>query len=162
MSSPTVSSGSALHKADRVGFIASFLCAIHCALLPVLFALLPILGLELEAWLDFDQIFVVFATLLSVITLSLGWQRHRLLRPCYVLVPGLMLLWLGAFGPLHAHGHDHAHEHSEVIVHAVVMTLGGFLLAGAHLWNMRLTRAHAQQCGCHTHCDKAVQPSALP
>jgi len=150
MSSLVTASGSALHNADRVGFIASFVCAIHCALLPALLALLPILGLELDAWLDFDQIFVIFATLLSVITLSLGWRRHRLLRPCYVLAPGLILLWLGAFGPLHAHGHDHAHEHSEVIVHAVIMTIGGFLLAGAHLWNMRLTHAHTHHC-CSKH-----------
>jgi len=149
MSSSITTPGSALQNADRVGFIASFLCAIHCALLPVLLALLPILGLELDAWMDFDQIFVVFATLLSIITLSLGWHRHRLLRPCYVLIPGLILLWLGAFGPLHAHDHDHAHEYSEVIVHAVVMTIGGFLLAGAHFWNMRLTHAH--HCQCQTH-----------
>jgi len=145
--SPPMESGSALHKADRIGFIASFLCAIHCALLPVVLALLPTLGLELGGWLDFDQAFVVFATVLSLITLSLGWKRHHLLRPWYALAPGLILLWLGAFGPLHAHpDHDHAHEHAEVIVHAVIMTVGGLLLAGAHFWNMRLVHTHGCRC----------------
>ena len=33
------------HVADRVGATASFLCAIHCALLPFVLTLLPLLGL---------------------------------------------------------------------------------------------------------------------
>ena len=58
--------GSALRTADRVGFAASFLCAIHCAMVPLLLALVPALGLRLGGWADIDQAFVVFATLLGL------------------------------------------------------------------------------------------------
>lgn len=120
---------SALKQADRIGFAASFLCAIHCALLPLALALLPALGLKVGGWIDIDQAFVIFATLLGATTLTLGWRRHRVFRAWMLLVPGLVLVWGGAFTPLHDHG----------VLHALVMTAGGLLLAAAHLVNLRLT-----------------------
>ena len=129
MNTPTMT----LHKADRVGFAASFLCALHCALWPWLLALAPAFGLELGGWIDLDQAFVVFATLLGVSTLSLGWRRHRGFHAWALLVPGLVLVWVGAFSPLHNHS----------MSHAVVMTIGGLLLALAHLVNLRLTHSAA-------------------
>ena len=48
-----------------------------------------------------------------------------------LLIPGLVLVWVGAFSPLHTHS----------ITHAVVMTAGGLLLAAAHMINLRLTHA---------------------
>ncbi|MCD9028237.1 MerC domain-containing protein [Luteimonas sp. BDR2-5] len=126
-------SHSPLRHADRFGFAASLLCAVHCALFPVLLALLPAFGLSLGGWIDVDQAFVVFATLLGATTLTLGYRRHRAFRAWALLLPGLALVWAGAFTPLHDHS----------ITHAAVMTLGGLLLAGAHLWNLRLTHASA-------------------
>lgn len=125
---------SALCRADRVGFAASFLCAVHCALMPLLLAVLPALGLNLGGWIDIDQAFVVFATLLGATTLSLGWRRHRAFHAWALLLPGLGLVWAGAFTHLHDHG----------VLHAVVMTIGGLLLAGAHLVNLRLTHSAAR------------------
>lgn len=126
---------SALQRADRVGFAASFLCAVHCALLPVALALLPAFGLNVGGWVDIDQAFVVFATLLGVTTLTLGWRRHRAYRAWALLLPGLALVWAGSFTPLHDHS----------ITHVVVMVTGGLMLAGAHLLNLRLT--HAARAG---------------
>jgi hypothetical protein len=122
---------STLKRADRIGFAASFLCALHCALVPVLLAVAPAVGMKLGGWLDLDQAFVVFATLLGATTLTLGWRRHRAFRAWALLVPGLLLVWAGAFTALHNHG----------LLHALVMTGGGLLLAGAHLLNLRLTHA---------------------
>lgn len=125
------SSSLALRKADRVGFAASFLCAIHCALWPLLFALAPAFGLELAGWVDLDQAFVVFATMLGMSTLTLGWRRHRAFHAWFLLVPGLALVWIGAFSRFHDH----------TLVHALIMTTGGSLLGLAHLVNLRLTHA---------------------
>jgi len=131
-------SSSTLHRADRVGFTASFLCAVHCALVPLLIAALPAVGMNLIGWEGIDEAFVVFASILGVSTLTMGWRRHRGVRAWYVLVFGLILLWVAAF----THVHDH------VVVHAVLMTIGGLSVAGAHFLNMRLTHAHTHACGC--------------
>lgn len=122
---------SALRRADRVGFAASLLCAIHCALVPILLALLPAFGLNVGGWVDIDQAFVVFATVLGATTLTLGYRRHRAFRAWAVLVPALALVWVGSFSSVHDHS----------AIHAVVMTIGGVLLATAHFVNLRLTHA---------------------
>ncbi|GGZ62871.1 membrane protein [Lysobacter xinjiangensis] len=121
-------SDTALRTADRVGFAASFVCAVHCAIVPLVLALVPALGLEFSGWADIDQAFVVFATLLGLTTMTLGYRRHRTFRAWALLVPGLVLIWLGSFTPLHDHGWGHA----------AVMVLGGFALAAAHSVNLRM------------------------
>ncbi|GAB2512271.1 MerC domain-containing protein [Lysobacter humi (ex Lee et al. 2017)] len=126
-------SDSALRTADRVGFAASVLCAIHCALLPLALAAVPVLGLKLGGVIDLDQAFVVFATVLGVTTLSFGYRRHRAFRAWAFLVPGIVLVWAGAFGPLHAHG----------VTHTLLMTVGGLALAAAHVVNLRLSHRPA-------------------
>ncbi len=120
-----------LRNADRVGFAASLTCAIHCALLPVLLALMPAFGLKFGGWIDFDQAFVVFATLLGATTLTLGYRRHRAFHAWALLVPGLLLVWIASFTALHDH----------TVTHVLMMTVGGFTLAAAHLLNLRLTHA---------------------
>ena len=124
-------SQTALARADRVGFAASFLCAVHCALLPLVLALLPAFGLTIGGWVDFDQAFVVFATLLGATTLTLGYRRHRAFRAWALLLPGLVLVWAASFTALHDH----------TWLHAAVMAVGGLLLAAAHLLNLRLSHA---------------------
>lgn len=127
-----------LNRADRAGFAASFLCALHCALWPWLLAVAPAFGLELGGWVDLDQAFVVFATVLGVSTLTLGWRRHRAFHAWLLLVPGLILVWVGAFTPLHD---------NHTLGHATVMAIGGVLLALAHLVNLRLTHGFRARNG---------------
>jgi hypothetical protein len=120
-----------LRNADRIGFAASALCAVHCALLPVAVAVLPALGLNVGGWIDFDQAFVVFATLLGATTLTLGYRRHRAFHAWALLLPALAMVWIASFTALHDHG----------LWHALVMVAGGALLACAHVVNLRLTHA---------------------
>jgi len=127
------------HLIDRLGASGSLLCAVHCAVLPVLLALAPSLGLSF--WLS-DGVelgVVVFVTLLGLFSLVVGYRRHGALRALALLVPGLCLLWLGLlYGPLH---------HSR-LPHAVVMTLGGILVGLAHLLNLRLNHGHVHDASC--------------
>jgi hypothetical protein len=124
-------SRSALGTADRFGFVASFACAIHCALLPIVAAALPALGLKVGGWMDIDQAFVVFASVLGATTLAIGYRRHRTFHAWALLLPALAMVWLGSFTPLHDHGG----------AHMALMVVGGLLLAAAHLVNLRLTHA---------------------
>lgn len=132
-----------LHKADRVGFLASLICAAHCALLPIVIALLPAFGVAGALNEHFEELFAVFATVLGLFALVVGYRRHRALHALALLVPGLLIVWVGVlYPPLH---------HS-VVPHAIAMTLGGGLVALAHLANLRLNREHADGASCDATC----------
>lgn len=126
--------------ADRVGATASFLCAIHCAALPFVLTLLPLVGLEFLADHRFERSFVVFACALALLTLVNGYRRHRRPAPLMLASPGLALLLLGVT----------AAEQYSVALHSVLVTCGGVLLAGAHFINLRMDRhrPHVHAPGC--------------
>jgi hypothetical protein len=131
-----------LRLADRVGAAGSLVCAVHCALLPLLIAALPTLGLGLAGEANFERGFTVFATALALATLVSGYRRHRLLGALMFLVPGVLAIWFGAFGPL-------GHEGS---THSVLMAIGGTLVGAAHLLNIRLAHGHLHGATCnHRH-----------
>jgi len=124
---------------DRLGATGSLLCAIHCALPPLVIVALPSLGVATWLGRDFERGFVAFATLLGLFTLLWGYRLHRGVRALGMLVPGLAALWLGvSFDPLH----------DAAVPHAVVMTLGGTLVGLAHLANLRLSHAHVHDVHC--------------
>jgi hypothetical protein len=124
---------------DRIGATGSLLCAIHCALLPLVIAVLPSLGVA--AWLGdgFEEGFVLFATGLGLFSMIGGYRRHRAVQALSLMVPGLAVLWFGVlYTPLH---------HS-VIPHAIAMTFGGTLVGLAHLANLRLNHGHVHDASC--------------
>lgn len=126
--------------ADRIGAAASFLCAIHCALLPFVLALLPLIGLEFLASHSFERGFVMFACALALFSLVRGYRRHRLSQPLAFALPGLTLLLLGVT----------VAEGYSIVVHSVLVTLGGLLVAFSHFLNLRADRlldhVHGPQC----------------
>lgn len=125
---------------DKFGSTASILCAVHCALLPIAISVLPALGLSALAWSGFEWAFVCFATLFGLFSLWLGYKRHRVYRALLFLIPGLALVWAGVLMPV---------IHDSSILHAVVMSVGGTLIAVAHLVNLRLTHGHIHDASCH-------------
>lgn len=136
-SSPTPPRSSAL--LDRIGATGSLVCAVHCALLPLLIALLPSLGVALWLGDGFEVVFVLFASLFGISVLVWSYRRHRVLRALGLMVPGLAALWLGIlYTPLH---------HS-LLPHALVMTLGGTLVGLSHLINLRLNHGHVHDAAC--------------
>jgi hypothetical protein len=128
--------------ADRVGATASFLCALHCAALPFVFALLPALGLGFLANHGFERWFIAFATVLASTMMIRGYLRHRVPYALALLLPSLVLLWLGGF--------VYDFESSGAL-HAALVALGGSGVALAHIINLRLAHAH----------DACCQPNAI-
>ena len=128
---------------DRIGATGALLCAIHCALLPLLIALLPSLGVGLWLGDGFEAGFVAFASLFGLAVLAWSYRRHRAVRALGLLLPGLAALWVAVlYPPLH---------HS-VVPHAVVMTFGGTLVGLAHVANLRLNHGHVHDATCaHSH-----------
>lgn len=123
-------------RVDRFGALASLLCAVHCALLPVVFGILPALGLGFLADHVFEQMFVSFAIVLASISLLYGLRKHGSYRAFASLVPGIVLLVIGVLV-----GADHSN-----IWHAALVSIGGTLIAISHVINMRLTHVHGPSC----------------
>src|SRR5438270_1308133 len=77
---------------DRAGMSASLACAVHCAVLPLLLAALPAIGL---AWLDsawVDWTMVVLATVIAFRAHRGGFTVHRRCLPAGVAVAGLVVV----------------------------------------------------------------------
>jgi MerC mercury resistance protein len=75
-----------------LGMSASLACAVHCAVLPLLLAALPAIGL---AWLDSAWVDWTMVALAAVIALRAhrgGFRLHRSCLPSAVAVAGLLAI----------------------------------------------------------------------
>ena len=124
--------------ADRFGATVSFLCALHCAALPLVIAALPALGLGFLADHAFERVFIAFASMLALASLAIGFRRHRRLRAILLLVPGVALLLAGVVIDMDG----------RPLLHAMLVSLGGTLVALAHLMNLRLAHVHVHDAAC--------------
>ncbi len=134
--SETAAHDALAHVADRDGADATFLCAVHCAALPFVIAILPALGLSFLADHRFERVFIACASALALTALIRGYRRHRIARPLYVVLPGLALLWIGAWV---------FDAEDSLALHATLVAMGGCCVAFAHVLNLRMTH---QSAGC--------------
>jgi multisubunit Na+/H+ antiporter MnhC subunit len=124
---------------DRFGATGSLVCALHCALTPLLLAAIPSLGLSVWLGDGFERGFVTFVTVLGLFSMVWGYRRHRVFRALGMLLAGLAALWAGVlYAPLH----------QALIPHAIVMSVGGTLVGLAHLVNLRLNHWHVHDASC--------------
>lgn len=120
------------HVADRVGATASFLCAVHCALLPFVLTLLPLIGLGFLAGHQFERDFVIFAIALALFALVSGYRRHRQRLPLSLAGPGAALLLFGVT----------VAEAYPIAIHSALVATGGTMVATAHFMNLWYDRRH--------------------
>jgi hypothetical protein len=125
--------------ADRFGATASFLCAVHCAALPLVLAALPALGLSFLADHRFERAFIAFASVLALTTLVIGFRRHQRFSAFWFLAPGICFLVAGIIVDFD----------NGSILHAVLVAIGGTLVACAHLTNLRLAHGHVHGPACY-------------
>ncbi len=136
MNTPVAPPRKVSRSLDRFGALASFLCAVHCALLPLVFGVLPALGLAFLADHAYERAFVSFAIVLASVSLAYGWRKHRSFRAFWLLLPGIGLLVAGMLM---------ANNHADP-THAVAVSIGGTLVALSHLMNLRLNHVHGPAC----------------
>ena len=85
---PEVMSPQQRHRLlDRIGATGSLLCALHCALLPLVIVALPSLGLASVLGDRVEEAFVLFASLVGGYSVLAGYRRHRLWQ-ALALMPG--------------------------------------------------------------------------
>ena len=113
---------------DRLGMTASTLCAIHCALAPIFLTALPLAGLQFLAneWVEITMIIV--SVILGTLSLSISYRKqHKKVLPFFILFAGFALIGTGHFAGIES-------------LEPVLIPMGGFTVAAAHLINWRLNR----------------------
>lgn len=129
----------AIDRLDAVGAAASLACAVHCALLPLVITLLPLMGLAFLADDRVEWALLALSALLGIGSLCLGYRRHRSRRALAILSVGLALLVSGRI--------IESHEQPGALGVSLVV-LGGITVAASHLLNRRLCRSCVT---CHDH-----------
>lgn len=128
-------------KLDKVGATASFLCAIHCAIMPFVITVLPLLGLGFLASEPVEWGLLGASATLGTTSLCVGYREHRKRSIFAVLGIALALLVAGHL----------LHEHPLGAWGPILMVFGGFTMMGAHLLNRLLCRS-CRVCSEHKCC----------
>jgi len=78
---------------DALGITTSILCAVHCAILPLAVASLPILGVNIVDNASFEYGMIALAFLIGSRALLHGYRKHhRRLLPLLLFYAGMILL----------------------------------------------------------------------
>jgi hypothetical protein len=125
------------NRLDRLGAAASLACAAHCAAMPLLIGLLPLVGLGFLAEQRTEWALAALSIGIGSMSLIPSYARkHRQWRPLLLFAVGASLIivvrLLAEGGPR---------------LEAPAMALGGLLIACAHMVNHRLCRSCA---ACHS------------
>lgn len=119
---PGLEQGTPLVRADRIGVVASVLCAIHCAVTPLLLLLLPSFG---RVWAHPASHWgmALFVVPLAVVMLSMGYRRHRRTWVLATGGTGILLVIVGAIlpyltePPAEVQASDASSQESEIFVY---------------------------------------------
>ena len=138
-------------KADRLGVVASVLCAIHCVATPFILLLLPAFG---KVWAHPATHWGValFVVPIAALMISKGYQRHRAKWIVGIGVAGIILVLSGAiapyFDPLPNEAFSGVHSGNccarvspaegklHVPLASILTTAGGLLLIATHVTNL--------------------------
>ncbi len=110
-----------------------FACAIHCLAMPLLGAVLPLIGLSFLANERVEFILIASAIGLAIGSLAWGVRRHRNWRAFLVLIAALAFIVT-------------AQTVVEGTFEVVLYSIGGILLASSHLVNRHLCKT-CPTCG---------------
>lgn len=115
---------------DFVGFCSSVLCAIHCALTPVLISLLPLAGLQFLANPMIEYSLILISVLIASFALFRGFTGyHRDPLPFVIVGYGFLLITLGRFALA---------DWQEIFFSSI----GALSVAIAHVVNWSLIKRH--------------------
>jgi hypothetical protein len=85
---------------DALGITASLACAVHCAVLPLLFTSLPFLGIDFVQNKGFEYSMIALAFVIGVVALLHGFKRHHhTYWPVFIFTVGFGFLVLKEWVP---------------------------------------------------------------
>jgi hypothetical protein len=120
---------------DGLGIFTSVLCAIHCALLPLIMTSLPLFGINIINNSFFEWGMIATAFLVGCYALVHGYiKHHKNLTPMLIFSVGFAFLICKQFFPA---------------VEYVYLTLAVSCIVSAHYYNYRL--CHKVKCDSAHH-----------
>lgn len=116
-----------------MGITASLACAIHCAILPLFLASLPLFGINIIENQLFEYGMIVLAFLVGAYALWHGYRlHHHKILPLVIFTLGMACLVLKQM----------IHEYHNIILIPAVI-----LIVAAHWLNYRFCNKHNHACG---------------
>lgn len=110
---------------DAVGFSSSLICAIHCALIPVLLSFTSLSSLHFLANPYIEWSFIGLGIVFAILSLLPSYKRvHRNIRPLSYAMVGFLFIALGRF-------------HFTDLWESANTVLGAFLVALSHYFNWK-------------------------
>lgn len=118
---------------DALGIGASLACAIHCAVLPLLFTSFPLLGINIlhNPWFEWGMIAIALVIGIHALRHGIRKHHHRY-TPLVLLIIGFVFLM----------AKEAVHE-----LHTVMVVIAVILIVTAHYLNYRFCRSANH---CHT------------
>ncbi len=114
---------------DFLGFVASMLCAIHCATLPLILTFSALSGLSFLANHTIEFVFLAISAIIATWSLIPSFRKHHHNpMPLYLVALGFTFLVSARFLP---HGFA---EH-------FITAIGGSIVAISHILNWRLMKS---------------------
>jgi hypothetical protein len=116
---------------DTTGATASWLCAVHCIVLPFTISLLPLAGLSFLLDETTERVFIGISTLVAALSLLPAYFRqHGKIRTLVLFASGISLVVA-----------SHLAFEDNLVVQIPFLVIGAILITIAHLINRRLCRA---------------------
>ena len=116
---------------DTAAVLLSGVCMLHCLALPIILTILPVMNVSLLDEKTFHLVMMVFILPVSVIALSIGCRQHKDKLTIILGTIGLLVLTVTAvFG----------HSLFGLTGERLVTSVGGLILASAHIQNYRCCR----------------------
>lgn len=132
---------------DRLGMVASTLCALHCTVSPFVFVILPWLESIRGFWVrDLERGLIGVAVGLASLAFTVGYRTHRNGKVGLCFLSGFSLIGLG---------HWILSDLTEWGETVLVVAGTGLLIIG-HAWNQRLCRC--KEC---TSCKTRFTPTPI-
>jgi MerC mercury resistance protein len=119
---------------DALGISASLACAIHCAILPMLYSSLPLFGVNIIDNVFFEYFMIALAFAIGTFSLWHGYKKHHhSLLPLTVFSLGMTLLLAKQIW--------HQYQIPLLVVAVILIVI-------AHFRNYKMCRVHN-----HAHAD---------
>lgn len=114
---------------DILGFSASALCAVHCAILTLIFSFLPFCGMEFMSNPKLEWIMLISSIFLALTSLLIGYYKHHQDSEALSI---MLIAWI-----LFVLGYP---RDFPVLLNEIALPVGGVVMAYAHYRNWKLCK----------------------